>query len=326
MRRFGKWLGRVIILLVIVVAAAWAFVPQDPVDREISFDAATIGPDIVTWLAEQEKAFTDIVPGTEKRVIWAGAAGVKTPLAVIYIHGFSATSEEIRPVPDQVARALGANLFYTRLAGHGRGGDPMATATAGDWLEDTAEALAIGRRLGDKVLVISTSTGATLAAFAAVDPVMSKDIAGIVMVSANFGVKPAAAKILDLPAARYWGPVVAGATRSFNPVNAEHAKYWTTQYPTTALFPMAALVRAAKTLDLSAAKAPLLVIYCPQDQVVDFEKTLAAVKVWGADVRLEARQMAKGDDPYFHVIAGDILSPGQTAGTVALILDWAKGL
>ena len=229
-------------------------------------------------------------------------------------------------MPDQVARNLGANLFYTRLAGHGRGGDPMATATAGDWLEDTAEALAVGRRLGDRVLVISTSTGATLAAFAAVDPVMSADIAGIVMVSPNFGVKPAAAKILDLPAARYWGPVVAGATRSFNPVNAEHAKYWTTQYPTSALFPMAALVREAKTLNLSAAKVPLMVMYCAQDQVVDSVKTLAQLKAWGADVRLEAREMAKGDDPYSHVVAGDILSPGQTPQTVALILDWAKGL
>ena len=326
MRRFGKWLGRLIILLVLIVAGAWAFVPQDPVDRTISFDAASIGPDIDVWLADREKAFPDIVPGTEKRVIWAGAKGAKTPLAVIYIHGFSASSEEIRPVPDQVARTLGANLFFTRLAGHGRGGDPMATASAGDWLEDTAEALAIGRRLGDRVLVISMSTGATLAAFAATDPDMSKDIAGIVMMSPNFGVKSAAAKILDLPAARYWGPIVAGATRSFNPVNANHGKYWTTQYPTTALFPMAALVRAAKMLDLSKAKVPLMVIYSAQDHVVDPGKTLAAVKGWGGKVRLEPVTLAKGDDPYYHVIAGDILSPGQTAGTVALILDWAKGL
>ena len=326
MRKLGKWLGRLIVLVVVIVAAAWAFVPQDPVDRIISFDAAAIGPDIDVWLADREKAYPDIVPGTEKRVIWAGAPGAKTPLAVIYIHGFSATSEEIRPIPDMVARTLGANLFYTRLAGHGRGGDPMATASAGDWLEDTAEAIAIGRRLGDRVLIIATSTGGTLAAFAAVDPAMSADIAGIVMVSPNFGVKAAAAKILDLPAARYWGPIVAGATRSFNPVNANHGKYWTSQYPTIALFPMAALVRAAKTLDLSAAKAPLMLIYCPQDQVVDAEKTLATLKTWGGAVRLEPREMAKGDDPYFHVIAGDILSPGQTAGTVALILDWAKGL
>ena len=326
MHRFGKWVGRILLLLVVIVAAAWAFVPQDPVDREISFDLGSIGPDVDVWLAAREAVFTDIVPGTQKRVIWAGAKGAKTPLAVIYIHGFSATSEEIRPVPDQVARALGANLFYTRLAGHGRGSAPMATATAGDWLEDTAEALAIGRRLGERVLVISTSTGATLAAFAATDAAMSADIAGIVMISPNFGVKPAAAKILDLPAARYWGPVVAGATRSFNPVNANHAKYWTVQYPTTALFPMAALVRAAKGLDLSAAQAPLLVIYSAEDMVVDAAKTLAAVSVWGGDVTLEARSLAKGDDPYSHVIAGDILSPGQTVGTTALILDWANGL
>ena len=82
-----------------------------------------------------------------KRIVWAGAAGQKTPLAVIYVHGFSASAEEIRPVPDEVAKALGANLFYTRLAGHGRSGDAMAEPLAGDWIEDMAEAMAILQKL-----------------------------------------------------------------------------------------------------------------------------------------------------------------------------------
>ena len=33
------------------------------------FDAATIGPDLDAWLALQEQAFPDIVPGTAKQVI-----------------------------------------------------------------------------------------------------------------------------------------------------------------------------------------------------------------------------------------------------------------
>ncbi len=326
MRKFGKWLGRAIFTLFLFGVGAWAFAPEEPVDREISFDPNSLGEDLDAYLKTSEQRFSDIVAKAEKRIVWAGAKNMKTPFAVIYIHGFSATAEEIRPVPDQVARALGANLYFTRLAGHGRGGAAMAEPRAGDWLEDMAEAIAIGRRLGDRVMVISTSTGGTLAALAATDPTLAEGIAGIVMVSPNFGVKALAGKILDLPFARNWGPLVAGETRSFEPVNEGQAKYWTTSYPTVALFPMAALVRAARAADMATAKVPLLVIYSEQDQVVDPAKTLDTLSGWGGSTRYEPREMGPGDDSFSHVIAGDILSPGQTQATTDLILDWAKGL
>ena len=43
----------------------------------------------------------------------------------------------------------------------------MAEATASGWMQDMAEGLAAARAVGDKVMVISTSTGGTLAAAAA---------------------------------------------------------------------------------------------------------------------------------------------------------------
>jgi alpha-beta hydrolase superfamily lysophospholipase len=282
--------------------------------------------DLQPWLDSREFQFSDLRPANAKRIVWAGAPGVKTPLAIVYLHGFSASSEEIRPVPDNVAKAMGANLYFTRLAGHGRSGDAMASASAGDWIEDTAEAMAIGRRLGERVLVISTSTGATLAAIAATDPVLSQDMAGIVMVSPNFGVKSAAAKILDLPFARVWGPIVAGETRSFAARSDAEAAHWTTSYPTVALFPMAALVRHARALDYTKVTAPVLVLYSVQDQVVDPARTEAVMAGWAGERRMEQRVMGAGDDPYSHVIAGSIQSPGQTADTVAIILEWAKDL
>ena len=326
MRQFGKWLGRALFALCLLVGAIWLLAPVEKVDRDISFDSGGLGEDLDGWLAASEQQFPDIIPGAAKRIQWAGAKGVKTPLAVIYLHGFSATAEEIRPVPDEVAKSLDANLFFTRLAGHGRGSAPMAEVSAGDWVEDMAEAMAIGRRLGDRVLVIATSTGGTLAAIAATDPALSQGMAGIVMVSPNFGVKSAATKILDLPMARYWAPLVAGEMREFTPANPEQARYWTTRYPTLALFPMAALVRHARSLDLGLATTPLLVLYSAQDQVVDPEKTLDVLAGWGGDVRFEPRTMRPDDDAYSHVIAGDILSPGQTEAVIALIVDWARGL
>lgn len=326
MRRFGRLLGRGVIFLFLTFLVLWVALPSDPVDREISFDTNNLPVDLDAWLKHAEQQFPDILPGAAKRIVWSGEAGMKTPLAVVYLHGFSATAEEIRPVPDHVAKALGANLYFTRLAGHGRGGDALAGATAGDWVEDTAEAMAIGRRLGDQVVLIGTSTGATLTALAAADPALSKDLAGVVMVSPNFGLKSAAAAMLDLPLARYWGPLVAGAERSFVPANADHGRYWTTRYPTAALFPMAALVRHVRNLDFSAAKAPALVIYSPDDQVIDPARIPPVLDAWGGPVTQAQRKMDAGDDAYSHVIAGDILSPGQTAAVTALILEWARGL
>ncbi|WP_225027036.1 alpha/beta hydrolase [Xinfangfangia pollutisoli] len=325
MRRIGARIAAALLALAAVLALIWALAPQDRVDREISFDPARLGADLDQYLAREEARFPDITPGTQKRILWAGAPGVQTPLAVVYLHGFSATGQEIRPVPDEVAKALGANLFFTRLAGHGRGPDAMAEPEAGDWIEDTAEALAIGRRLGQRVLVISTSTGGTLAAIAATDPLLNPDLAGIVMVSPNFGLRLRGAFLLDLPFARVWAPWIAGDTLGVDTGNAERARYWTTRYPSVAAFPMAALLREARGLDYTRAKMPLLVIYAPEDQVIDPAAIWPVTQAWGGKVRIEPRQMQAGDDPMRHVIAGDILSPGQTEAVVDLILDWAKG-
>ncbi len=195
MRSFGKFIGRVLLGLVVIIGLIVVFAPKEPVNRNAGFDAGTLGDDLDAYLAKSESKFTDIVPTTQKEIVWAGAKGAKTPLSVIYIHGFSATKFEIRPVPDQVAAALNANLFFTRLAGHGRGSAPMAEPNAGDWIADMREALAIGRRLGDRVLVISTSTGGTLAAIAATDPEMARDVAGMIFVSPNFGIDKTASFI-----------------------------------------------------------------------------------------------------------------------------------
>jgi alpha-beta hydrolase superfamily lysophospholipase len=245
---------------------------------------------------------------------------------VVYLHGYSASSEEIRPVPDQVAAGLGANLFFTRLTGHGLDGSALAKATPEAWLQDTAEAMAIARRLGDKVLVIATSTGGTLAAFVAADPVLSQNVGGIVFISPNFGVTPAGAFILNLPFAEVWGPVLAGTERHWTPRNELQARFWTTSYPTAAMFPMRDLVNAAVQLDYSRMTLPALFYYSQNDRVVDPAETTKVVAKWGGPLTVEHPVMGPRDDAMSHIVAGDIISPGQTAIATDRILDWAKGL
>jgi alpha-beta hydrolase superfamily lysophospholipase len=325
MRAFGRFLGRALLALVVLAGGLWLGFAPRPADLSAPVPA-DLPADLDAHLAAANAAVPDLRPGAEERIVWAGAAGARTPLAVVYLHGYSAGPEEIRPVPDEVAGALGANLLFIRLAGHGRPGAAMAEARAEHWVADTARAMALARRLGERVVIIGTSTGGTLAALAAVDPALSEGLAGVALISPNFAINSPAAAILDLPLAEHWGPLVAGATRSFTPANAGQAAHWTTEYPTAALFPLAALLRATRGVDFAAARTPALFVYARADRVVDPAATDAVRAAWGGPVTWQDWAPLPGDDPNAHVIAGAILSPGGTAPMVRLITDWARGL
>lgn len=321
MRRRTTLLGS-FVAAPVLAAALW---PAEPVDTAIDFDPAVIGADLDGWLAAEEARFADITPGVEKRIIWAGPPGQPTDEVVVYIHGFSATSEEIRPVPDLVAGDLGANLLYWRLAGHGRGSDAMAEPVAGDWIEDMAQALAVADRLGDRVTVIATSTGGTVAAVAAALPETRQAFDRLVLVSPNFRVAAPAARILTWPAVRLWGPLIAGRERSFEPVNDAQARYWTTRYPTVATVPMGALAAYARGLDYSGVDIPALFIFSDADKVVSAAATREVAGRWGGPATLAPQEVGPGNDRNAHVIAGDIVSPSMTPVVTDLILDWIAG-
>ncbi len=325
MQRFGKWLGRLLLALAGFVVLLWTFGPREPVDMP-EFDHEWALAEVDAKLAAQEARFTDITPGTEARVIWAGDPGTKTDYSVVYLHGFSATSEEIRPVPDNIAAALGANLHYARLAGHGRGAAAMAEPAARDWLFDASQALEIGRTIGDKVIVITTSTGGTLAAVLAREPDRIAGVHGIVFVSPNFGLNHPAASVLTWPMVRDWGPWVFGRDRSFDPANEAHATYFTTAYPSVSALPMTALVKHANGLDYGDVTTPALFYFTQEDQVVDPARTQAILERWGGAVSVDNSAAGVADDTYRHVIAGDILSPSNTAPATAAILAWINEL
>lgn len=276
---------------------------------------------IEAWLAGREASVANLRPGAEKRVIWAGDPGAVTDLSVVFVHGFSATAEEIRPVPDLVAQALGANLHFTRLSGHGRDGAAMAEPTLVDWEQDVDEALTIARTIGRRVLVISCSTGGPLVALAAAkDPA---GLAGMVYVSPNFRLKSRIARwLLNAPGIWSWGPILLGKERRFEPHSPDHAAHWTTSYPTVSVRPMVHAIRAFARCGPGRVKVPALAVIADADRVVDAAYTRRIIGKWGAPARVAVLTMTDKDDTNAHVIAGDILSPAQTHGAVQKIVTW----
>lgn len=319
---------KIAIWLVVVAAGLGALYlagPKVPVDTTIRFNPSRIGPDPDAYLAAEEAAVPGIRPGLQKEIVWADpATKARTPLAIVYIHGFSASKAEVRPLPDFVAKALGANLFYTRLTGHGRDGAAMAEGSVNAWVNDMAEALAIGHRIGDRVVVIATSTGGSLAAWAACNPALADQIDALALISPNFGLRAAGSFILGM----HWGGAIAelvvGKERGFEPENALHAKYWTTRYPTRALLPMKALVDLARSQPVEKTTVPAFFIFDPDDQVVDERQTIRIAGRWGGPHR--SKEVRDDTNPSHHVIAGDILSPPTTRPLADAIITWIDAL
>ncbi|MCV3240602.1 alpha/beta hydrolase [Mesorhizobium sp. ZC-5] len=319
----GRKMVTGIVIVAALVAIAFLLGPRVAVDTTLRFDPAAIGSDPEAYLAKVEAGVPGIRDGLQKEIIWADSATrAKTPLAIVYIHGFSASKGEIRPLPDKVAAALGANLFYTRLTGHGQPGAAMADGSINAWVNDYAEAIAIGRAIGERVVVIATSTGAALATWGATQPELSDGIATMAFISPNYGVQASGAFILTMPWGKQIAELIIGKERSFPVANELHAKWWTSRYPSSTTVPMAALTELARNAAVDTIAIPMLFIFSDGDKVVRPELTRDIAARWGA--KHEILVVEHNDDPSSHVIAGDALSPSTTDALARRIIDWVK--
>lgn len=315
----------IIVVVVLVTALAILFFtgPRADTDTTITFDPAQIEADADGWLAANEAKIPALRPELAKEIVWAyPQSRAKTPLSIVYVHGFSASKGEIRPVPDQVAAAFGANLFYTRLAGHGQDGEAMGRATLNQWVNDVAEALAIGRLIGEKVIVIATSTGAPLTTWAMTQPALAENVAGVVFVSPNYGIQANGSWLLTMPWGQRIAELIMGKERVLPPANELHARYWTTTYPIAALMPMAAAAQLGRETPVETIRVPALFIFSDADQVVRPDLTRAIAARWGAPHEMMIVEGSEDDSN--HVIAGDAFGSSMTTLAAGRIEEWIR--
>lgn len=324
--RLRPWVAALLVVLALLPLLWWAgprvaYGPDEPAARtQPPADAAALDD----WLAAQEAAWPGLRPAAAKGVVWYGEPGRRTPWAVVYLHGFTATRMETYPLAERVAQGLQANLFHTRLSGHGLPAEALRGVTAQDWLADAVEAVRIGRRIGQRVLVIGTSTGATLAAWLALRP----DAAGgpvdaHVWMSPNFGPADARAEWILGP----WGwPLtlaITGGTVGQPHADARINEHWTRVYPAEALVPMMTLVQRVRDGALQHVSAPVLVLASPRDRTVDVRRIEQAFARLGSPSK-KLEWVDDASDEQQHVLAGDLRSPGTTDRLAQRIVRWAR--
>lgn len=277
--------------------------------------------DVEKQIKFDESSVPNLRSNIEKKIIWAGKSSQRTPLSIVFIHGFSATRVEMSPVIEKVAKALGANVFLTRLSGHGQDGDALSNATFDDWISDTAEAIKIGEVIGNEVILIGSSTGCSL-----IHSIIEKQtkVRSIIYVSPNFGPSSYKGHFLRLPGAKWFIPLILGREHSFTPKNSEHERCWTTRYPTKALFPVKDSVIAASLANHSKIKLPILFWFSDYDKVVSPKATRRIISKMGNNVEIFNPILSLKDDPSKHGVLGDILSPTKTNQGVNKILEWIR--
>ena len=276
------------------------------------------------FLIESESKFTDIVEGTEKRVRWHNNQKLKTEYSIVYIHGFSSSSQELSPTTQLLADKLGANTYYARLAGHGRSDDAMTQADVAAWQKETLQAYQIGQLLGEKAIIISTSTGGTLATWLLNQDGIKQPFANI-MVSPNYKVKNNSIWLLKSSIGLKIAKLINGEYNSFTPHSPEHAKYWTERYPLEAVRPMLKLLDAVKRLDKSKTTAPQLIVYSPTDNVVDVDEIKNVAKQF-TNSAVTMHEFTQSTDPYQHVLSGVACSPESTDIMVDVLFSYIESL
>lgn len=271
----------------------------------------------------RENAIPGLRPDAQKLIVWARPeAPQKTDWVLIFFHGYAASRREFDPVLQNVAARLGANLFLTRFAGHGFAGpDGHRGIKASQWLEDCAEAVAVARVIGKRVMIVGSSTGATLALWASAQPGWKVD--ALVLVSPNFGPKDPRAGLLEWPWSFALIKLLIGDYRTFAAHNERHHEAWDLRHHSDSLLPMAAVVKAARELSPDQITTPSMVIYHPEDPAVNHQITLALYQRWASAIkRIEVSQLKPPNNT--HVLAGDLLSPDGNTVLEEKILELTR--
>lgn len=220
---------RYLLIFILILLAAYFFGPKPPA-AELNQNLPSLPSGLRTLerYVEQEEAEKSIKPDNESRFVWLNdSVRQRTEYALLYLHGFSASWREGYPANARFARHFGMNAYFPRLAAHGLvTEDPLIDMTPDALWESAKEALMIANTLGDKVIVMGTSTGGTLALKLAAD--FPEYIDGLILYSPNIRINNNTAFLLSKPWGLQLARKVSGGKYRFSEADSisEECRYW----------------------------------------------------------------------------------------------------
>ena len=257
---------KIVILSILALFVIYFLGPQPPKPVLNDVLPAVASIDALDSYITAMEAPHKIKPNNQAKIIWADSSKSQTEYALVYLHGFSASQMEGDPVHQNIAKQFNCNLYLARLAEHGIDTtEDLMNLTADQYWESAKLAYAIGKQIGKKVILMSTSTGGTLALqLASVYP----EIAGLILYSPNIEVFNPSAPLLDNP----WGLQIGRAVLKSNYVDIKYKdsaypKYWNSHYRIEAVVALQNLLEATMTeATFKKIHQPTLALYYYKDE------------------------------------------------------------
>ncbi len=261
----------VTVVLAVVIFMLGPKAPSPQLDSSPAVCNVSI-TELDAFLATKESHFKTMKPGNEASITWVNDSIHQTEYAIVYLHGFTASKVEGQPVTTAFAKEFGMNLLEPRLYGHGLDtADALIDLTPERYLNAAREAVSMAKVMGKKVIVMSCSTGSTLALYlAAHDP----GIAAVVAYSPNIDIFDPKSKFITGPWGLQLARLITGDDSREYAAPEQFKRYWQTRYRLESVITVRALIDATMTPETFARITQPVFVGCyyksemAQDSVV----------------------------------------------------------
>ncbi|MCC8360001.1 alpha/beta hydrolase [Salinimicrobium sediminilitoris] len=254
------WIPAVVLLILIITYFLGPKPPNPDYGKELP-DVPNDLEQLGAYIQKREKQLP-LREDNQARILWQQNEPQVTEYSVVYLHGFGGSYRDGYPVNVKIADTLGANLYLARWAGHGMvAGEALEEFSPGAAWESAKEALVVGEKIDKKVIIMSTSTGGTLAfKLAATYP---DKVHALINLSPYIEDETDGAFLLNSP----WGYELASLVSFGDHMKVEHekeiaAQYFDTIYPSRALVDLQVLLGTLISEDtFRKVTSPVLTLY-----------------------------------------------------------------
>ena len=287
--------------------------PAKPAFSVPPLSTAASLPELEKSIIESEKNTPNLKPDNEAHIRWADSLKkIKTPVALLFLHGFGASHKEGSPVTHQLAQAFGCNMYLARLAEHGKdeGDNNMIRFTAEDYYDSGEKALHIASQLGDSVVIIGNSGGGAMALFLAS---RHPEVKGLITYSPAVRVFRKDAQLMSEP----WGLNIARFVTGKNHNDwvfrrSEQKHFWTNHQRFEAIVQFTTFQKYAMTPEtFQKIKCPLFMgYYYENEENQDKTVSVAAMREMLAQVKTPQYHKREVNFPttHAHVMISDLTS------------------
>ena len=261
-----------------------------------------IPEDIDGYLEQKESEVNDIYPYAEKTIFWKNSNKNKTNYSIVFIHGFTTTGYQSKEFLNKLSAELNANLFMTRLSGHGVPYEGTKQMQIDKIMHDVSEAIIIGEKIGENVILVGHSLGGALSMLAADDEVLSKKIDTLVLFApGNSGFSSFAfmntliSSLVDRTGSLCW--LIDCDPRSFMelPDDEKWENYFATDFDTNIFYQIARIPFATDRISYDTISTSALVFYDENDRLVNASKLKSNFKKWAAKNKIVSVETLETD-------------------------------